>query len=119
METAALRSVDNFQQWPFRHGQCAQKGAARPDAATPSTPQAADSDCEPVPELNRSNARVCAFNEAYSQLYVVVGKGRTKQVYVVAIRWSLKDFPEKFIDYDDRVVRPLEKLNGDGVMEHC
>lgn len=119
MEAAALASVDNFRQWPFRHGACTQKGMAQSDAAAPSATQAAGSGCEPTPKLDSSNSKVCAFNEAYSQLYVVVGKKPMKQVYVVAIRWSLKDFPEKFIHYDDRVVRPLEKLNGEGIMEHC
>ncbi len=118
MEAAALVSVEHFRQWS-PPGACMQKGAVRSDIAAPSATQTADDGCKSIPKPDGFKARVCAFNEAYSQLYVVAEKKRMRQVYVVAVRQYVKDFSERFIHYDDLVVRPLEKLNGEGIMEHC
>lgn len=119
MEAAAVRSVENFMQFGPALNKCRHMGTARPGEMSSPATQTAGSRCKPGPKLDSSNSRVCTFNEAYSQLYVAVGKKRIKQVYVVAMRIDANAFSEEFIDYDDRVVRPLEKLNGEGIMEHC
>ena len=118
IEDAAIRSVEHVMQFGHAVNKCRHEGTARPGVISLPARQAGGG-CVTKPKPADVKERVCAFNEAYRNVHVIVEVKHKTHVYDVAIRQEPKDFSEQFIDYDDRVVQELEPPASEGVLEHC